>query len=121
MSYLRQKLVLVSDASGNAEGYFQRPPNGIVSMFQYAKTDYDNGVAVSMVGEYSGDVLWVNAALNANKVVHPMTLQQLNSTGADVAGVYAKPVVAGERVKVTVSSGGNVKTGTFFMLAEVGP
>ena len=121
MSYAERHAVsLTTDASGDATGYTPVVTGRIISI-RYVKTDFDNGVDFTITGEDSSQNIWVESNVNAAKTVAP---RQATHDTVGVASLYAgagEPVedhivVAGERVKIVVASGGNVKAGAFHVI-----
>ena len=114
-------LTTIADGSGTA--YTTLGVNGRVLQIRYVKLGsggYDNGSTMTISGETTGTAIWTEAAVNASATRVP---RQATHTTAGVAATYdgtravLEPVyLANERIKVQISSGGNVKTGTYYIL-----
>lgn len=113
----RYVVTVTTDGDGNGTGY-TGVAMGFVQAIRYVKTDYTDGVDFDVTCESSGMIVWDQDNVNATVTVHP------RAATADILGVaslYAgsgEPVetlipVAGERVKIQISSGGSAHTGTF--------
>lgn len=118
MHVKRYRVTLTTDASGDATGYTEDVGSGgEVKQILYTKTDFANGVDFVITGETTGVVIWDQDDVNASELSAPQAATELNTTGAaatyDGTRVVLKPiVVANERIKVVVASGGDTKIGT---------
>jgi hypothetical protein len=132
--FIRRSVIATTDASGDATVFLPDaagtaatggspdplgPLNGEVRAVIYAKTDFDDGVDFTITAEGTGLGVWTEANVNASKTVHPLVPA---SDQVGVAMLYAAageavpagpPILASERLKIVVASGGNVKTGKF--------
>jgi len=114
----RHAVVATTDKDGAATVYTGGPVNGRLISIRYVKTDFEDGVIFVVTGEETGLALWSQAAVNDSVTVCP---RQPTCDSAGAASLYAangEPVedymiLADERVKIVVSSGGNIKTGMF--------
>ena len=118
MSYAeRHRLTLTTNASGDVTGFTPVVTGRIVAII-YTKTDYATGVDFTITGENNGQTIWTELNVDASKTVAP---RQPTHDTAGVASLYAAAgepvedhvVVAQERVKIVVASGGNAKVGQF--------
>lgn len=116
----RITVTIETDADGDGIGYTPVVDGRVLSI-QYVKDDYDNGVTVDVVGEETGQVIWDQDAVNASAQVAPRqpTHDKLGAASLYAAG--GEPVedyyyVANERIKVTIGSGGNTKSGKFHVV-----
>ena len=118
MSFVqRHSVTLTTDASGDATG-FTPVVTGLINAIIYTKTDYDAGVDFTITVEGTGQGVWTETDVNADKTVAPR--QPIHDT-VGVASLYAgagEPVedhiaVANDRIKIVVAQGGDTKTGTF--------
>lgn len=123
MSYVERHTVAVTtDGDGNATAY-SPVITGKISQVRYVKTDFANGVDFDITLEATGETVWDEDNVNANKTVAP---RQATHDTAGVASLYAaggepvedKIAVAKDRVKIVVAQGGATKTGTFHILVE---
>lgn len=105
------------DASGDATVY-SPVVTGAVIAIHYVKTDFANGVDFTITSEATGQSLWTQADQNASAVKCP---RQPTHDGVGAASLYAaggepvedRIVLAKDRIKIVVASGGVSKTGTF--------
>lgn len=102
-----------TDASGAATAYFPKAL-GYVHSIRYIKDDYDNGVTFAITNETNSQGIWSEAAVNASATRFPRLLGH-TAAGATLSALAAaeRAFLANERVKVVISSGGNVKSGSF--------
>jgi hypothetical protein len=97
--------------------------NGKILQIVYDKPGsggFDDGSTMTVTGESSGTPIWTESAVNADATRLPRT-QVCGTTGTaltyDGTRIVAEPVaIANERVKIAVTAGGNVKTGTFYIV-----
>jgi hypothetical protein len=88
------------------------------------KNNYDDGVGIVVTGETSGIEILTLAAMNASVIKNPRGDAHEIADGTD--SLYASqdmPVkvlipLANERIKIVVSSGGDTKTGLFYVWIE---
>lgn len=121
MYAVRSTVTVTTDASGVGEG-FTVHLNGRIHQIRYVKVDFENGVDFTITNEATGETIWAENNVDASKTVAP---RQPTSTTAGAAAVYTdddKPVldhivVAGDRIKIAVASGGNAKSGVFHVVA----
>lgn len=123
MSYVERHTVTpVTDASGDAT-FYTPVLNGKLISIQYVKagaSNYADGVDFTITTETTARNLWVDTNINASEVVAPR--QPVHDT-AGAASLYAsggEPVedhiyIAAERIKIVIGSGGDTKTGTFYI------
>ena len=122
MAYAERHTVTVTtNASGAGTGYTPVVTGRIIAII-YSKTDFADGVDFTITSETTGQTIWSQENVNASATVAP---RQATHSTAGVAATYdgtravlAAVVVANERVKISVASGGNTKTGTFYVIVE---
>lgn len=109
----KHEVNLTTDASGDAVRYTP-VVNGRVLCIRYLKTDFADGVDFDVELETSGVVVWSEDNVNASKTVCPRqtTHSTAGEEGTEVDGIF----VAEERIKITVASGGNAKSGKFIVM-----
>jgi len=124
MSYAEAHTITVTtDASGNATEYSPVVTGRIMTII-YTKPGsggFDTGVDFSITTEDTGQDVWVEDNVDASKTISP---RQPTHDKAGTASLYAgsgEPVedyiiAASERIKVTISNGGDTKTGTFVII-----
>lgn len=121
MGYFRRLAVTVTtDALGAGVGYTEEPVNGYIHEIVYDKTDFADGSTMTVTGDSTGTAIWTESAVNADAVRLPRT-QVCGPTGTaltyDGTRIVAEPVaLADERVKIVVASGGDKKTGVFYVV-----
>ena len=115
----RYKVVVTTAADGSATAYFPGNIQGRISSIQYVKTDFADGSTITVTGETTGTSIWAQTGVNASATVAP---RQPTHSLAGVASIYATtfPVldyiaISDERIKIVIASGGNTKTGTFYI------
>ena len=110
----------VTDAGGNATVYSESI-TGVILGIVYVKTDFTDGVDVVVTAETTAQPIVTMTDVNASAVFYPRSATH-DVTGAPAvfavggAAVREPVPVANERVKFVVSSGGNTKSGTFYVL-----
>jgi len=114
----RHAVALTTDADGDATGYTP-VVNGRVLRVEYVKSDFADGVDVDVTLESSGVVVWDEDNVNASKTICPReAVHGTDGAAASYADGYPREepiVVAAERVKIVVASGGDTKSGTFYV------
>jgi hypothetical protein len=118
----RHVVTVTTDASGDAIAY-SPVLTGKISTIRYVKTDFADGVDITVTAEATGEGIWAEENVNASATRAP---RQLVYTTAGVAslyaatfGVYTEPIVlAADRVKIVVAQGGDTKSGTFHIVTE---
>lgn len=124
MHVTRHAVTIVTDGSGDGTGYTDVIDYGEIKQIRYAKAgsgNYSDGVDFIVSLPDTGVIVWDEDDVNASATRCPQQATHLNSSGA--AALYAsggtavlRPiVVAGERIKIVVASGGDTKTGTFYI------
>jgi hypothetical protein len=112
--------VTVTTASDGSATAYSDPVNGLLSQIRYVKTDFADGVDFTITADATGETLWTESDVNASATRAP---RQATHSTAGAASLYAatgQPVndmiaVSG-RVKIVIASGGNAKTGTFYVV-----
>jgi hypothetical protein len=116
----RHTVTIVTDGSGDGTGYTPVVTGRVISV-QYVKTDYTDGVDFVVTAEATGEVIWDEDNVNASAVRAP---RQATHSTAGVAALYAAGgtavqdyvMVARDRIKIVVASGGSAKTGAFHVV-----
>lgn len=123
MGYAERHVVsITTNAAGAGTGYTPAV-SGEIAEIHYVKTDFDNGVDFSITAEATGETIWAEDNVNASTSRAP---RQATHSTAGVAALYAAGgtavqapiVIANDRVKIAVTSGGNVKSGTFHVVVK---
>lgn len=105
------------NASGAATAYTDFPVWGEVVSIAYVKNNYANGVDFTITGETTGVSLWTDLDINASEIVYPRVLESSNTDGSALT-TRQGVVLAGERVKIVIASGGNATSGTFRVIVR---
>jgi len=119
----RYEIDVVTAADGSFTGFTQEPVHGRVLAVQYVKPvsgGFDDGSTMTLTGEETGLAVWAESNVNASATRMP---RGATHSAAGVAALYAAAgtavldaiPVAGERLKLVVASGGNVKNGKLFV------
>lgn len=116
--YLERHTVTITTASDGSGTGYTPIAIGQIHAIRYVKTDYANGVDVTITCEASGQAVLTWTDVNASDTSYP---RGATNDIIDAASLYAaggEPVetlipVAGERIKIVVASGGDTKTGAF--------
>ena len=115
----RHAVTITTDASGDGTGYTPTVTGQVLAIV-YAKTDYANGVDMTVTAESTGQAILALTDQNASGTFYPR--QQVHGpTGAGLTlngtQTVNEPVaVANDRAKIVVAQGGNTKSGTFHVL-----
>ena len=122
MAYLTRHVVdITTDANGDATAYTAEPVNGFIQAIRYVAdgtSPYDNTADFTITTEASAQAVLTatNVAASASYYPRAATASVANAAalyaggGASVNDVIP---VAGERIKIIVAQGGNVKLGRF--------
>jgi hypothetical protein len=114
--YSLHTVVVTVDASGDCTAYTE-PVWGKVEAVAYVKTDYADGVDFTITGETTTVSLWTDTNINATETVLPHAVMNLNTSGAALT-THTPIVLAGERIKLVIASGGVSKVGTFKIIVK---
>lgn len=123
MSYAERHVVNVTTASDGTATVYSPVITGKISSIRYIKTDFAVGVDFTITSEATGDTIWTQLNVDATVTVAP---RQATHSTAGVAALYAaggaavldKIVLANDRVKIAIASGGNATTGQFIITVE---
>lgn len=92
----------------------------IISLI-YTKTDFADGSTFTLTSEATGQSIWNESSVNASAVRAP---RQPTHSQAGAAALYAAAgtavndyfVLAADRIKIVIASGGDTKTGKFTVI-----
>lgn len=106
-------------ADGSFTGYTDEVSGRLLAI-RYVKSNFDNGSTMTVTLETTGIAVWAESNVDASATRLPRT-QVCGPTGTaltyDGTRTVNEPiVVAKERIKLVVASGGNAKTGTFYFV-----
>ena len=122
--YARRVTVAVTTAAdGSATVYSDPIQYGHLSQIRYVKTDFADGSTFTITTDSTGETLWSQTGVNASATVAPR--QPTHST-AGAAALFAaggtaigdKIAIVGDRIKIVIAAGGNVKSGAFHFLLD---
>ncbi len=106
-------------SDGTAEVYSAVDVTGRILQVQYVKTDLDDGSTITITGNTSGIPIMAITGMNASATHLP---RKAITSGAGAAVTYDSTqtvheavVLAQEKVKIAIASGGNSKTGVFYI------
>jgi len=110
-----------TNTSGAATAYTSTDVNGRILQIQYVKTDVDNGSTITLTGATTGVPIFAITSMNAS-ATHQPRRAATDAAGAAITydgtnAVHECVVLAGERVKCVVSSGGSAKSGALAIIA----
>lgn len=113
--------VTVTTASDGSATAYSAQVNGLLDRIRYVKTDFADGSTMTITVEDTGESLWTETGVNATTTRAPRQATHLNTSGA--AALYAAAgtavldrIAVNGRVKIVIASGGNAKTGTFYIV-----
>jgi hypothetical protein len=120
MSYAERHTVIITTGSGGGVGYTQVVTGRIINVI-YIKGDFADGVDIDISVESTGQTVWSQDDVNASSAVAPRqpthSFDGAAALFADAGNPVLEPfVVADDRLKIEVSNGGNVKSGTFIVI-----
>src|SRR5262245_26973212 len=116
----RHQIAIVTDASGDFVGY-SPVVTGRVLGLRLDVVDLDSGADLTITGETTGTpILTITNQGGSDASYYPrVQVHGPTGTGLTYDGtrtVNEPPVLAGERIKVVVAQGGNVKSATLHVL-----
>lgn len=123
MSYATRQTIAVTTAADGSATAYSEVFTGKISQIRYVKTDFAAGVDFTITLEATSETVWTQLNVDATATVAPR--QATHSTDG-VAALYAaagsavndKIAAANDRLKIVIASGGNAKTGTFYLVTE---
>jgi hypothetical protein len=129
MGYAKRYSASVTTAAdGSATAYIGTgdPITGRLVNLIYTKdvtAPYDNGVDFTITAEATGQTLWTESNVNASKTVCPRQATHATDGTASLYAAEGEPVegylvLAQDRIKIVVASGGDTKVGTFTAVVE---
>jgi len=121
----RLRREVTTDASGNAEVFapIAGTASGKIHSICYVKdgsTPFDNGVDFAITLNTTGENVWTESNVNASTTRYPRAATHKEDGAAYAGGdleAFREPIAMGrDKVKITISSGGNTKKGVFHVL-----
>lgn len=118
----RYRVPVTTAADGTATAYSPRI-SGKIHSIHYLKTNFADGVDFAITAEATGENLWTESNVNAAAVRYPRapTHSQAGVAALYAAGgtgVFDKPALGNDRVKIVLAQGGNATTGVFQILVD---
>lgn len=122
--HVKKHVVNVTTASdGSAEAYTNEPLNGPILKVVYVKPatgGFAEGVDFSITTEETVQAIWEEDDVNASKSVSPVEKKQ-DSSGGDATydgtnAIHGPIYAAFERVKISITNGGDGGVGQFVIL-----
>lgn len=125
MSYAhRQTIAVTTDGSGDATVYSEVATGEIhsVTYTKDATTPFSDGVDFTITLEATGENVWTDTDINATETVYPRAAVH-SAAGAAVTydgtrPIYEGIVMANDRVKIVIGSGGATKLGSFSVVVS---
>lgn len=112
----RKSVTITTDDQGAGTGYIS-VPHGRVMSIHYVKADYASGVDFTITAVATGEGLWTESDVNATKSVYPrVAISDQVGVAVTYDGtneIYEPILMASDRIKIVVGSGGDTKSGTF--------
>ena len=122
MAPKRYDIPITVNADGDATAYTP-VLSGRLAQIHYVKQDYEDGVDFLITSEATGLILWdeddVNsAAIRAPRLLICDTAGEAKLYGVGLGVYEAQIVLANDRVKIVVASGGDSTTANFHVVME---
>lgn len=112
------KLTVTTAVGGAGSATSDIVLNGLLRRFQYVKTDFADGVDLTLKGQTTNITFLTLTDMNAAVALTPGQ-PLVSAAGAELTYDGTDPVNAlvpvAERLTVTVAAGGDAKTGTFWI------
>lgn len=124
MGFVQRLSVAVTTASDGSATAYSDTVTGKLSQIRWVKPSSGGitNATFAITSEATGETLWSEAAISASATRAP---RQATHSTAGAAALYAatfavndKIALANDRVKIVVSGGGNVLTGTFYFVFD---
>lgn len=112
----RQKTTVTTDSSGDGEALVDVRFGRVISI-QYIKSgddSFDDGVDFSVSTVIGAEDIWVEDDVNSSKTVRPRITA--NGTDGSALAAYEPITVSHDQILISVSNGGDSKTGTFVLV-----
>lgn len=120
---MRRYIIPVTTAADGSATVYSPGISGKIHSIHYLKTNFADGVGVTVTAEATGESIWAEAAVNAAAVRYPRAPV---CSQAGVASLYAAGGTAvqdriglgADRVKIVIAAGGNATTGAFHVVVD---
>ena len=108
-------------STGGATVYTSTDVNGRILQIQYVKDDLDDGATITLTGAKTNVPIFAITAMNAS-ATHQPRRAATDAAGAAITydgtnAVHEVVVLAGERIKCVVASGGNSHNGALAIIS----
>jgi hypothetical protein len=118
--YSEVDITTASDGTGT--GTTDRAFTGYLVGIQYVKNNFASGVDLTVTNADGSVTYWTGTDVNASTIVYPRT-QVHDNVGAGLTYDGTRKVMERfplikDKVKVNITSGGDTKTGTFYIVAD---
>lgn len=113
MHVKRDSITFTTDTNGAATEYTTNDVNGRILQVQYVKTDLADGSTITLTGRTSGVPIFAISSMDAS-ATHQVRRAVTDAAGATNAA-HECVVLAGEKVKCVVASGGSETSGTLYI------
>lgn len=115
-------VTITTAADGTATEYTQ-VINGKIIAVKYVKDDYAAGVDFTITTDLTGQDVWVEDDVNADKTVNPRVATHDTIGAASLYAAAGEPVenyirACTERIKIVIAQGGDTKSGAFTVIWE---
>lgn len=116
----RHVVQITTDGSGDGEG-FTPVVSGKIQAIHYVKDDYADGVDFTITAEATSESIWDEDDVNASASRAPRQATHVPDGSAALYAAVGEAVrdhivLAKDRVKIVVASGGASKSGTFHVI-----
>lgn len=116
----RHAVTITTAADGSGTGYTP-VITGKVKQIVYVKNDFDNGVDFTITAEGTGETIWAEENVNAStwrapRIATHSTAGVAALFAAAGQAVLAEMMIVKDRIKIVIAQGGNVKSGTFYVI-----
>lgn len=117
----KHQVSVTANTSGAATAYTSTNISGPIRAVRYVKTAGATGMAsalsATVTNETTGAVIYTKKSLSATTMVYPVTTLNLSTgaTATEGSAIHGLHVAANERVKISLTSAGNAKVGTFWI------
>ncbi len=121
MHAVSHAITFTTDTNGAATVYTSTDVNGRILQIQYVKDDLANGSTITLTGADTDVPIFAITAMNAS-ATHQPRRAATDAAGAAITydgtnAVHEVVVLAGERIKCVVSSGGSGTKGALAIIS----
>jgi len=121
MHAVSHAISFTTDTNAAATAYTSTDVNGRILQVQYVKDDVANGSTITLTGATTGVPIFAISAMNAS-ATHQVRRAATDAAGAAITYDGSNPahecvVLAGERIKLVISSGGEEKSGALAIIS----